>query len=100
MQRAGPGRRENDRHRGRQPRTEPAAEQQRTGDVAEAGSAEAGGKADAELQMPQRLRKGGDRETAAEQQQAEAINGARSGADRTIVPTNGEASPADSAASE
>ncbi len=69
-----------DRHRGRQSRAEPAAEQDRVRHVADQGDADPDADADAELELPQRLRARGDQERTAEQQQPERIDGARSGA--------------------
>ena len=53
------GRGRNHRQRGRQPRAEPAADQQRTRHLTEARAAEAHRKADAELKLPELLREGG-----------------------------------------
>ena len=77
---AGAGRGIDDRHRGRQPRAEPAAEQDRVRYVADKGDAETDAEADAELELPQLLRMRRDQERAAEQQQSERIDHARAGA--------------------
>ena len=76
-QHAGAGRGIDHGHRGRQPRAEPAAEQDRIRNVADERNAEADAKAEAELELPELLRMGGDQERAAEQQQPERIDGAR-----------------------
>ena len=68
------------RHRGRQPRAEPAAEQDRIRHVADEGDADADAEPDAQLELPERLRMRGDQERAAEQQQPERIDRARAGA--------------------
>ncbi len=79
-QNAGAGRRIQDRHRGRQPRPEPAAEQDRVRHVADEGDAETDAKADAQLELPEMLGVGGDQEGTAEQQQPERVDRARPGA--------------------
>ena len=77
---AGAGRGIQDRHRGRQPRAEPAAEQDRIRHVADQGDAEPDAEADAELELPELLRVRGDQERGAEQEQPERVDHARPGA--------------------
>ncbi len=79
-QHAGAGRGIDHGHRGRQPRAEPAAEQDRVRNVADQRDAEADAKPEAQLELPEMLRVGRDQERAAEQQQPERIDGARPGA--------------------
>jgi len=57
----------------------PPSKQQRTGDVAEAGDTEPGCKANAELQLPELIGEGGNRQPEAEQRQAQCIDDARPG---------------------
>src|SRR5204863_7006744 len=60
-----------------QPRAEPAAEQNRVRHVADQRYAKADAEADAELELPERLRVSRSQEGAAEQQQPERIDQAR-----------------------
>ena len=74
---AGAGGRIDDRHRRRQPGSEPAAEQDRVRHVADQRDAEPDAEADAELELPERLRMGRDQERAAKQKQPERVDAAR-----------------------
>jgi hypothetical protein len=58
-------------HGGRQPRSEPAPEQDGIGDVADQRGAEADTKADGELELPKMLCVGRDQERRAQQENAE-----------------------------
>ncbi len=66
-------------HRRRQPRAEPAAEQDRVGNIADEGDADADAEADADLELPETIGKAGGQERAAEQQQPDRIDRARAG---------------------
>ena len=67
-------------HCRRQSRAEPAAEQDRVGNIADQGRAEADAKPDGELELPERLRVGGNREGSAKKEYTERIHDARAGA--------------------
>src|SRR5258707_3458671 len=71
---AGAGRGIHDRHRGRQSRAEPAAQQDRVRNVADKGDTEADAKAETELELPEMLGVGGDQERTAKQSQSERID--------------------------